>query len=97
MVSFRWGLMIFGDMLYTSAEFKKNIRGKTKLCNFIILGMFSKSSENHQVRDTSIGGEAICSQKTQNIGEYWGGVRKLISWYNPRKQNVVDLAFEFRV
>ena len=94
MVSFRWGFMIFGDMLYTFAEFKKNYPRKNKtLRSFIILGMFSKSSENHQVRDTSIGGEAMCSQKTQNIGEYWGGVGKLISWYNPRRQNVIDLAF----
>ena len=88
---------IWGYAIYICRVQKKIIRGKIKLCNFIILGMFSKSLENHQVRDTSIGGEAICSQKTQNIGEYWGGVRKLISWYNPRKQNVVDLAFEFRV
>ena len=93
MVSFRWGLMIFGDMLCTSAAFKNIIRGKTKLCNFIILGMFSKSSENHRVRDTSIGGEAMCSQKTQNIGEYWGGVGKHFSLYNPRRQNVIGLAF----
>ena len=73
MVSFRWGLMIFRDMQYTSAEFKNIILGKTKFCNFIV-GMFSKSSENHQGRDTSIGGEAMHSQKTKHrwvLGRSW--------------------------
>ena len=38
--------------------------------------MFSKSSENHQQRDTSSEewGEVMCSQ---NICEYWGGFGKL--------------------
>ena len=55
--------------------------------------MFSKSSENHQGKVTSIGGKATCSQKAQNICENWGEVGKLISWYNPRRQNVIDLTF----
>ena len=38
--------------------------------------MFSKSSENHQWRDTGSEdwGEVMCSQ---NICEYWGGFGKL--------------------
>ena len=87
------GIVIFGDMQYTSAEFENINWGKTKICNFIVLSMFSKSSENHQGKVTSIGRKATCSQKAQNICEYWGGVGKLISWYNPRRQNVIDLTF----
>ena len=35
----------------------------------------------------------VKTQKAQNICEYWGGVGKLICWYNPRRQNVIDLTF----
>lgn len=53
--------------------------------------MFSRSSENHQGKVTSIGGEATCSQKAQNICEYWGEVGSLLVGITPEGKMLLTL------
>lgn len=69
MVSFRWGLMIFGDMQYASAEFEDIISGKTKICNFIILSMFSKVQRTikEEIQVFEEKPRIVKTQKTQNM------------------------------
>ena len=84
---FGWALMIIENMQYPSWEFEYLIREKNKnVCNFVGPSMFSKSSESHQ----GVVEERPCIVKTYvNIEE----LGKLASWYNPRRQKVIDLNF----
>ena len=84
---FGWALMIIENTRYPSWEFEYLIRKKKKRSsNLVGPSMFSKSSESHQ----GVVEERPCIVKTcANIEE----LGKLASWYNPRRQKVIDLNF----
>ena len=57
------------DTRYLTREFENLIRENSKICNFVGPKVFSKSSENHQRRDTGSEdlGERTCLVKTYVI------------------------------